>query len=183
MLPSIRITGLAAASLALALTAGCQVRPLYSEGPGLGGNSQTYGMAEELSSISIKPVNTRYGQEVRNQLIFMFGRGKGESAAPRYSLNLAIASARETATYRQSEGSGTDLEPTAATMTLTADYQLTNISDGSLVAKGKRQVTSSFDVPRQAFADMRADRDAQNRAARELAEQLRLAIAQDLSRN
>jgi LPS-assembly lipoprotein len=42
---------------------------------------------------------------------------------------------------------------------------------------------SSFDVPRQSFAEMRAEIDAQNRAARELAQLLQLAIAQDLSKN
>lgn len=181
VLHSIRIPTLAAAALCLIALAGCQVRPLYSQGPSLGAG-ESAGMADQLSSISIKPVSTRYGQEVRNHLIFMFGRGAGEPASPRYSLTLSIASSRETATYRQAEDSGTDLEPTAATMTLTADYQLSSFGDNTVIARGKRQVTSSFDVPRQSFAEMRAERDAQNRAARELAELLRLAIAQDLSR-
>jgi LPS-assembly lipoprotein len=37
-------------------------------------------------------------------------------------------------------------------------------------------------VPRQQYAALRAERDAQDRAAREIAEQLRLAVAQDLSK-
>lgn len=163
---------------ALLLAAGCTARPLYSA-PSAGG----YGMSEDLSAIAIKPVKTRYGQEVRNQLIFMFAGGKGEPAEPRYSLDLTVAALRETATYRQStDDDSDDLEPTAATMTLTGNYTLTAVGDGAVVAKGQRQVTSSFDVPRQSFAEMRAERDAENRAARELAEMLRMAIAQDLSR-
>ena len=173
---------MSAALLALAAAAGCTARPLYSEGAPLSTSGERHGMAQELASISIKPVTTRYGQEVRNHLIFMFGRGRGEPAAARYSLTLSIASLRETATSRQAVGSGTEFEPTAATITLIADYQLTNASDGSVVARGKRQVTSSFDVPRQAYGETRAERDAQNRAARELAEILRLAVAQDLAR-
>ncbi len=164
---------------ALLLAAGCTARPLYST-PSASG----YGTSAELSSIAIKPVKTRYGQEVRNQLIFMFGGGKGQPVDPRYSLSIAVGSLRETATYRQgTDRSELDLEPTAATITMTADYTLTTASDGAVVARGKRQVTSSFDVPRQSFAEMRAQRDAEDRAARELAEMLRLAIAQDLSRN
>jgi LPS-assembly lipoprotein len=51
-----------------------------------------------------------------------------------------------------------------------------------VVSNGDRQFSASYDVPRQEFAAVRAQRDAENRAARELAELLRLAIAQDLSR-
>ena len=42
--------------------------------------------------------------------------------------------------------------------------------------------TAAYDVPLQEFAAIRAERDAENRAARELAELLRLVIAQDLER-
>jgi LPS-assembly lipoprotein len=51
-----------------------------------------------------------------------------------------------------------------------------------VVASGTRQFVSSYDVPRQEFAALRAKRDAENRAARELAELIRLAVAQDLTR-
>jgi len=40
---------------------------------------------------------------------------------------------------------------------------------------------SSFDVPQQEYAAIRAQANAQSRAARELAEFLHLAIAQDLA--
>ena len=62
-----------------------------------------------------------------------------------------------------------------------ATYKLVD-STGKLVSNGDRQFSASYDVPRQEFAAFRAQRDAENRAARELAELLRLAIAQDLSR-
>ena len=56
------------------------------------------------------------------------------------------------------------------------------IKTGKRIAAGKRNVSASFDRPRQEFARLRAERDAENRAARELAELLRLAIAQDMSK-
>lgn len=67
-------------------------------------------------------------------------------------------------------------------MTLTGTYVITDIRTGKSVARGQRSVTASYDRPRQEFANVRAERDAQNRAARELAELLRLAIAQDMSK-
>lgn len=178
---SLRALTLPVMALALASTAACTVRPLYSEGAPLSTTGERSSTQADLASIAIKPVNTRYGQEVRNQLIFLFSGGAGEPAAARYSLTLTVASLLETSTTRQvSRGEN---EPSAATITMIADYTLTSSADGSVVGQGKRQITSSFDVPQQAFAEMRAERDAQNRAARELAELLRLAIAQDLSRS
>ena len=50
------------------------------------------------------------------------------------------------------------------------------------MSTGRRQIASSYDIPRQEFAAVRAERDAENRAARELAELLRLALAQDLEK-
>jgi len=50
------------------------------------------------------------------------------------------------------------------------------------VASGRRSISSSFDRPLQEFAAYRAQRDAEDRAARELADLLHLAVAQDLAR-
>jgi LPS-assembly lipoprotein len=72
--------------------------------------------------------------------------------------------------------------PTAGTVTLTAAYTLTDAKTGEQVASGRRSMSSSYDVPTQQFAAYRALRNAEDRAARELADLLRLAIAQDLAR-
>ncbi|MBZ9921569.1 MULTISPECIES: LPS assembly lipoprotein LptE [unclassified Mesorhizobium] len=161
----------------LALVSACQVRPLYSSAPlstGLSANA-------ELASIAIKPVRTRYGQQVRNNLIFGFGRGAGEPASPAYSLDLGVTEAVESSALVQV---GTDQdEPTAGSVTLTAGYRLTDAKTGAVIATGKRAITSSFDRPRQEFAAYRAQIDAENRAARELANALQLSIAQDLARH
>lgn len=179
MVHSRRRFGILAAAATAAL-AGCTVQPLYSDKPIISSDGQSASMATELALISIKPVKTRYGQVVRNELIYMFGRGKGEPSEPKYSLALSVTSLVEGSTYRQStEG---ETEPSSATLTMTGTYELTNTVDGSVVAKGKREAMSSLDRPQQSYADMRALRDAEDRAGKELAQQLRLAIAQDLSR-
>jgi len=161
----------------LALVSACTVRPLYSNAPlSTGSTANT-----ELASIAIKPVKTRYAQQVRNNLIFGFGRGAGEPASPLYSLNLSVTEAVESSALVQV---GTDEdEPTAGSVTLTANYTLTDAKSGAVITVGKRSITSSFDRPRQEFASYRAQIDAENRAARELAEALQLSIAQDLVRH
>jgi len=162
---------------AIALVSACTVRPLYSNAPlSTGSTANT-----ELASIAIKPVKTRYAQQVRNNLIFGFGRGAGEPASPLYSLDLTVTEAVDSAALVQV---GTDEdEPTAGSVTLNASYTLTDMKTGAVITVGKRAITSSFDRPRQEFASYRAQIDAENRAARELAEALQLSIAQDLVRH
>ncbi|WP_027053075.1 LPS assembly lipoprotein LptE [Mesorhizobium erdmanii] len=161
----------------LALVSACTVRPLYSNAPLSTGASAN----AELASIAVKPVKTRYAQQVRNNLIFGFGRGAGEPASPLYSLDLTVTEAVESSALVQVQ---TDQdEPTAGSVTLTASYTLTDMKTGAVITVGKRAITSSFDRPRQEFASYRAQIDAENRAARELAEALQLSIAQDLARH
>src|SRR6185437_14858140 len=164
--------------LAVATASACTVRPLYSvaptpEGAAIGATSAG------LSTVAVKPVQTRYAQQVRNKLIFGLNGGAGQPATPLYSLDLDVTQRKAAAAVVQRP---TEDEPTAGTMTLTSNYVLREIATGRVVGLGKRSITSSFDIPRQSFAALRAERDAEDRAARELAEVLRLAIAQDLTR-
>ncbi|WP_192258201.1 LPS assembly lipoprotein LptE [Mesorhizobium silamurunense] len=176
---SLRRAALCGLVASLALVSACTVRPLYSSAP-LTVGSQV-GAAAELASISIKPVGTRYGQQVRNNLIFAFGQGSGEPASPAYTLDLGVTELIESAAIVQVQTE--EDEPTAGTVTLTANYVLRDTATGTVVAVGKRSIPSSFDRPRQEFAAYRAQIDAENRAARELADLLRLAIAQDLAKH
>jgi len=164
---------------ALALVSACTVRPLYSNQP-LSPGSQLSASAE-LASISIKPVSTRYGQQVRNNLIFAFGQGSGEPASPAYTLDLGVTELVESAAIVQVQTQ--EDEPTAGTVTLSANYVLRDTATNTVIAVGKRSIPSSFDRPRQEFAAYRAQIDAENRAARELADLLRLSIAQDLAKH
>ncbi len=166
---SILLVGLSAVSA-------CQVRPLYSSAETTAGVPG--GVRTDLSSIAIKPVRTRYGQEVRNHLIFLFNGGKGQPASPAFAMDLVVVPQSESSVL---VSSGDDNEPTAGTMTLIGTYTVTDFAKGKVVAAGTRRVTSAFDIPKQEFAALRAVRDAESRAARELAQVLQLAIAQEMA--
>ena len=75
-----------------------------------------------------------------------------------------------------------DIIASAGGLTMTASYLVTDTVTGEQVASGNRSVNASYDRPGQQFADTRARRDAENRAARELAEFVRLSLLQDLAR-
>ncbi|MGH6761179.1 MAG: LPS assembly lipoprotein LptE [Phyllobacterium sp.] len=170
--------------IALALVAGvaisgCQVRPLYSQtsaGTGVGEQAR-------LASVAINDVDTRYAQEVRNHLIFLLGGGAGEPASPAYRVTMTVTSETTSAAQVQSaDTTRREGQPTAGTVQLSAVYSIMDAATTKPVANGFRTVYSSFDRPRQPYAELRAERDAQDRAARELAQQLHLAIAQNLSK-
>lgn len=173
------LRAIAAAALAGGLLAasGCQVRPLYADSATTSGVPT--GTHAALSQIAIKPVNTRYAQELRNQLIFLFGGGQGQGAAGRYSMNL-IVTANHDNVARVQIGDESDLSPTAGTVTMIASYNVTETQTGQVVASGTREISASYDSPRQQFAALRAKRDAENRAARELAQVVQLAVAQQM---
>lgn len=161
--------------VALLAAAGCTVQPLYSGDAAVGG-----GVAAKLAAIDIEPVNTRVAQEVRNHLIFGFTGGAARPTSPEWTMRLFVVRARLSAVSIQSAATP-DGEPTAGTIRLTGSYTLTS-ADGSTRLRGRRSVSASFDIPRQEFAVVRAVRDAENRAARELAELLRITVAADLAR-
>ncbi len=173
---------IAIAVMAVAV-AGCTVQPLYSGG-GAGeiGAGVTPDMRSKLASVSIEPANDIFQQAVRNRLIFLLGGGAGEPQYPAYKLRMGLNKSTVDAVVVD-VGERTDRtgRPSAGSVRASSDYVLLD-NQGKPVARGKRTVFASFDRPRQEFANLRAERDAQKRAADELAEQIFLSLAQDLSK-
>jgi LPS-assembly lipoprotein len=175
--PSFRRTGIVALLAALALASACTVRPLYSDASLETG--AVPGAQEGLRQIAIDPVNTRYGQRLRNDLIFLLNGGAGQPEQPKYkmTLNATVLVLNEAVI-----SVGDENRPSAASLHMTGSYVLTDLATGKPVASGSRTIPASYDQPTQEFANLRARRDAEDRAARELAELLRLDIAQKLAK-
>ena len=149
---------------ALGLSA-CQVQPLYGKS----------GLTGELASAGISEPTNRVEQSVRNQMIFLLSGGAGEPANPVYQLNLRVSSSN--VNYLSQISSNL---PQPGRVTLTATYTLTR--DGQLIKKGTQRMDAQLDYTSQQFAQIRAIRDAEDRAARELAEVLKLDIAASLAK-
>lgn len=150
------------------LLASCQVRPLYDDAAAT---------RENLGAIAYSDADDRVELEVRNQLIFMTGGGAGEPAAPQYRVDLKVESDLTGVMLEQSSDTAR-----AGRVTVSADYTLERVSDNTVLKAGHRQVVSLVDFPAQEFAKLRAVRDAENRAARELAELIRADLAMVLGR-
>ena len=161
--------------LGLSLTA-CQFQPLYSNADGsLSTQNST------LSNLSVAEVETRQGQQVRNHLIFLLAGG-ANPINPTHDVRLRVSTASTDLAAKISGNGSTQLGNTAGQVRITASYEIYDTREKTVVYRGTRSAAASFDETSQQFAAARAERDAENRAAREVAEQLRLAIAADFNR-
>ncbi|MBN9024260.1 MULTISPECIES: LPS assembly lipoprotein LptE [Kaistia] len=159
--------GLAALALGV-LAAGCTVQPIYmpiASGPNV---------AADLSAIQVEDVSDRVGQEVRNNLIFGF-TGGGNPAPPRYELTMRVTSADARLGFERDETAP------AYSVTVTVAYQLKEIATGKVILRSINRGVASYDRSNQAFANQRAQIDAQNRAAQSVADDIQLRLAAALA--
>lgn len=152
----------------LTALSGCQVRPLYSD---------PVGTSTALAAIEISEATDRVEQEVRNALIFLAAGGQGEPVNPQYHLALTVTHRSMGVLYDQAKD-----RAGAGRIVVKADYNLTKIGTGETIKSGNRTAVALVDFPVQEFAKVRAVRDGENRAAKELAELIRADIAAALSR-
>lgn len=163
-----RIAGVASLVAVAGLLSACQVRPLYAV---------STGVTQKLSEVSFSDVGTRVSQEVRNQLVFIAGRGAGETKTPKYNVVLSVTSGTGGVLYLPSSDTSA-----AGRTTVTASFTLKDIGTGKVIKSGSRSVTSLVDFPTQEFAKQRAILNSEDKAAREVAEMIAADIAAALSR-
>lgn len=151
-----------AAALALG---GCNVSPLY--GPTLEGRP----LAADLAAISVEAPASRVEQVITNKLMFEFNGGAEPAVAPRYGLRVsATVSETPVGTTRISVAPSYSLA-------VAASYELTDIASQRIVTRGIARGVAAYDRSNQAFANTRAKRDAEDRAAASAADEIRLRIA------
>ncbi len=146
----------------------CGFRPLHADIDGTGPTS------EKLAAIQIAPVPGRVGQQLRNELIFK-ATGGGLTPPPEYRLNIAI---RERVTSTLVERTGDALRQV---YNLDAEFTLTRLSDKSVVLKGSSFARAGFERFESIFSNVRARYDAENRAAKSVAQDLKSRLAAFMS--
>jgi len=157
-------------ALCAPLIAGCQFQPLY------GSSSSGQSVKDAMKSVAIAPIPGRVGQRLRNELIYNT-TGGGSAYSPKYRLQIAI---RENVTNILVETTG-DAE--GQLFNLDASFKLLRIADESVVLEGESTSRAAYDKFEQIFANTRARIDAENRAARTVADGIRTRIAAFLSRS
>ncbi len=149
----------ALAGLALA---GCGFTPLYGDA-GVGGS---------LSRIAVSGQDDRLGYRVREQLEDALGRDA--SRPPLWRLETVVEQSRRPL------GRRIDDTATRYELTVRSRWTLTPL-DGGAPLSGQRTVTTTYAAADQPYAAIAAQQDGEERAAAELARQIRLDLMQALS--
>lgn len=174
-LASIRIAArlLAVAALA-ALTAGC-FQPMYAEH-----SDGTPGLREKLMGIELPPIekpnasrDARLGVQIRNALAFkLYGNATG--MPPTHRLVIRFTTTRSSLMVDPATAL-----PSSENYGIDAQYNLIELASNKSVMTGTTFSRVSYDIPGQLqrFARSRAFRDAEDRAAQEIAENIQTRLA------
>jgi LPS-assembly lipoprotein len=167
-----RIAGVVALA---APVAGC-FQPLYGEHTLAGGP----GLSQRLRSVDVEPIpapngtpEARVAVEVRNALIFDMTGGSG-TISPTHRLKIQLKSIRQQVIVDIATA-----RPDVEQYGIDATYTLTELATGKPVVGGQTFARVSFDNPgqQQRFARVRGLRDAENRAAKVISENIRSRLA------
>src|ERR1700716_89017 len=164
---------LAVAALA-ARTAGCS-QPMYAEHA-----DGTPGLREKLMGVEVPPVDknnasreARIQVEIRNALAFkLYGNATG--MPPTHRLVIRFSTSRSSLMIDPATAL-----PTSENYGIDAQYNLIEIASNKSVMTGTTFSRVSYDMPGsyQRFARSRAFRDAEDRAAHEIAENIQTRLA------
>ena len=159
----------------LLLNAGC-FRPLYGSASAIGGGD----IKDKLNAVNVAPIKApngtrlaRVGVNVRDDLIYDL-TGGGPAAPAAYRLEIQLRSHNlqvivDIATAR----------PDIENYGIDATYKLTEIATGKEVVTGQTFSRVSYNIPgqEQRFAGQRGLRDAEDRAAKVIVENIRARLA------
>jgi LPS-assembly lipoprotein len=153
------------------LLAGCGFQPLY--GPTASGED----LAEVMKSVDVSTVPGRVGQRIRNELIFRTTGGGYAADKPKYRLDIAI---KESVMFTLVNQRG---DPQGSIYQLYSEFKLVRLSDNKVVVDAHTNGRAAYDKVESVFNDIRAKRDAEDRASRTVSEAIRTRIAAYLATN
>ena len=162
--------GLPLLLLGAVLLQGCGYQPLYAT------RDDGSSVSQDLASVSVEMQSTRVGQLVRNEIVRSI-RPAGGAAPDRYVLKLA------------STGDSQTLVDTSDTVhrrlayNLTTDFQLIDISSQKPIFSGRAFSRVPYDRLNASFTNVQARVNAEEQAAQQVGQEVRLRVAAFLAGN
>jgi LPS-assembly lipoprotein len=160
---------LAGIAMLAGMLAGC-FQPMYGDHSLTGGSGPN--LHDAMRDVEISKIDGRVGQEIRNDIIFELSGGAGNPTSAPYRLNLQVATSSSSVIIDLQTGL-----PDDETVSLDVTYKLQNVADDKIVLTDKAIARVTIDRTQQRYARVRALRDAENRAAKLVAEQIRTRVA------
>lgn len=172
----LRIFGFSLIILTAVGLSGCSFQPLY--GTAVSGNQ----LSEELKSVSIATIPGRIGQRVRNELIYQTTNG-GSPLPPLYKLEVALRES-DSATLVETTG-----DARGQIYQLHAQFKLVRMRDKKVIFSGAGHARAAYNKSfifnnkqiGSGYGDIRARIDAENRASKVIAEEIKTRIAAHLA--
>jgi LPS-assembly lipoprotein len=157
------------------LTAGC-FQPLYGDKTVGGGPA----LESKLASVDVPPINApngtplaRISVSLRNDLISDLTGGSG-TPSPTHRLTIHLTTSQQQVIVDVNTA-----RPDIQIFGINATYSLINLASGKPVMSGQTFSRVSYNIPgqEQRFAGARGLRDAENRAAKVIADNIRARLA------
>jgi LPS-assembly lipoprotein len=168
-----------AVAAAAGLTAGC-FQPLYGEYTATGPGAVAPNVRDAFATVEVDQIGApngtpeaRIAVELRNDMIWELTGGAG-AGTPAYRLSIKMKASKTAIIVDIATG-----RTEAEIVGLDVYYTLTEIGTKKVVVNSQTFSRVSSDVPglQQRFAHQRAQRDAEDRAAKVIAEQIRSRLA------
>jgi LPS-assembly lipoprotein len=167
-----RLIALACLVATTGLLAGCGsggFQPLYATG------ATGEAVAQKLAGLDIAPIPGRVGQRIRNELVFdKSASGATAQATKRVEIKLT-ESLLTTLANSKGDSSGQSYQVEAV-------YRVVDIASAKVESEGRSIARANFERFESIYANVRGREDAENRAARQIANDLKTRLAVSMSR-
>jgi LPS-assembly lipoprotein len=133
----------------------------------------------QLAQVNVDRIDGYLGYQLKAELDFLLTGGGTPIQNGRYLLKVKAQQSKASSIIDASTG-----RAQIATLQIEAVYVLIDQrQDGKIKTSGKTFASASFDRSQMRFATLRAERDAEERVAKSLAERLRIIITTALARD
>ena len=162
--------GLPLLLLGAVLLQGCGYQPLYAT------RDDGSSVSQDLASVSVEMQSTRVGQLVRNEIVRSI-RPAGGAAPDRYVLKLAATGDSQTLVDTS------DTVHRRLAYNLTTDFQLIDMSSQKPIFSGRAFSRVPYDRLNASFTNVQARVNAEEQAAQQVGQEVRLRVAAFLAGN
>ncbi|SEH27104.1 LPS assembly lipoprotein LptE [Magnetospirillum fulvum] len=149
---------------------GCGFRAIHATA---GSTADDSPVGVDLARVRVDPISNRVGQQVRNALVQRLSP-RGEPADPLYNLQVELTESTTDVGYRK------DGYATLGNLTLIATIRLQR--EGVFLLSESATTVASFDYLGPRYASVVMERDARERAATQIADDIRGRVAAAIER-
>lgn len=148
----------------------CGYSPLYNQRA-----SSDLKVTKNLELIEIQPIKDRIGQSLRNNLLLHLNP-KGKPANPLYKLRVTLKEVRSNLGVKKSAVVTRGNLKVLAAFTLSKAGSMVTGIEASRLFTAKVTAISSYDIPQAQYAALAAVKDAQARALRNIADNIKTKL-------